>query len=218
MRLAMGAALVCVVAMSARADTRFASLHIDSIACDVGESLTVGGEGTSSLALAGGIGPVVGGGSTTFSLAFEVSFDSLSVPGDGVVSFLSLEPSYASGALEVTDFSLATDLFSGAAFVSHVDGASTTPGSLASGTPTTLTSFAFSYDAPGAPGFSVIGDNGTLTATLDFSWTGSSAGDVLAIDVLPDSEITYAFYIPSPGSACLIGMGGLHLVRRRRAG
>lgn len=217
MRLAIGAVAVGLAAAGAHADARFASLHMDSVSCNVAESVGVSGEGGSSIGLSGSVGPVPGGAPRIFSLTFDLSFDSFSVPGDGFTSFVSLQPTFGSGTLAVTDFSMVSDLFAGATPVSHVDGIATTPVALGVGSSTTVTNFAFAYDTPGAPGFSFIGDNGTLTATIDFSWTGSSAGDTLSIDVLPGSSISYSFFIPSPGGGCVLALGALGLIRRRRA-
>ena len=215
-RVAIGAASVGLMAICAHADARFASLHLDSIACDVPESVNVSREGTSSLGFSGSVGPVSGGAPATFSLTLDLSFDSFSVPGDGFVSFLSFHPSFASGALQVTDFSVSTELFAGATLVSHLDGIGGTPAPLAPDSSTTIANFASFFDAPGAPGFGFIGDNGTLTAQVNFSWTGSSPGDALTLEVLPDSEITYAFFIPSPAPASVAVLSVVPLVRRRR--
>lgn len=218
MRLAIGMAAICTLTVGAHASARYAAIHAPTVASDVAETLSFSGAGTSSVGVSGGLGPVGGGAPMLFSITIDLSFESFSVPGDGFVSFLSLHPSFATGDLEVTGFSLTSDLYAGASAVSHLSGVGSAPMVLAAGGTTTLSNFAFAYDVPGAPAFGFIGDNGTLSATVEFEWTGSSAGDELVIDVMPGSEFRYAFAIPTPGGAFVMGLGVLGLVRRGRGG
>lgn len=52
------------------------------------------------------------------------------------------------------------------------------------------------------------------SASLDITWNGASNGDTLTVTV-PNNSIDFSV-IPEPTSFCLIGIGGLALLLRRR--
>lgn len=195
------------------------ALGVDSITSDVSHALSASGEGSGTVSLAGGLGPVAGGADVEFSVSFSLDFAGSAGPGDGVVSFLSLAPVYATGALEVVAFTINADLYDTGAFVTHI---ATPPGgsaqSLPSGATTMVGSAAFSFARDGFGAFEHIGDAGDIEATLSFRWSGSQPGDAMTVGFVPISEISYAPFVPAPGAACVLGLALMRLCRARRGG
>ncbi len=220
-RFGVCAGVVLGFGASALAGVGDVELLLDAVTSDVSQSVVVAGEGTDLLSLAGGIGPVAGagdgGGDVEFSLWIDLSFAGSSGPGDGFVSFLSLAPSYASGALEVVGASIEAQLLDGGSPVSSIQSPSGgAPTALPAGRTTVVGAAAFSFGREGFGAFQHIGDGGAAALTVDFRWAGSTPGDALTVELVPQSEIAYAPFIPGPGAAFLVGLGLLRACRVRR--
>lgn len=209
----MAMALMCAATGTATAGPQFAALDFGSVNPVSGSSITPTGEGSSTVGLTGGLGPFFPG---VFSVSFGLTFESFSVNGDGVAALLSFQPTFASGQLSVTSVSIAAQLFDGSDPVSLV----TAQGEVASGSSLDqsfdVLGVAHSFSRSGANAFEYIGDHGTIQVTLEFAWSGAQNGHTLGLELLDGSEVSYLAFVPAPGVATVMALGGGLCLRRRR--
>ena len=210
----MAMTLMCAAAGTATAGPQFAALDFVSVNPVSGSSITPTGEGSSTVGLTGDLGPFFPG---VFSVSFGLTFDSFSVNGDGVAALLSFQPTFASGQLAVTSVTIAANLFDGADPVSTMSA----PGEVANGSSLDqafdVLGVAHSFSRSGAGAFEYIGDHGTIQVTLEFAWTGAQNGHTLGLELVDGSEVSYLAFIPAPGVATVMALGGVVGLRRRRA-
>lgn len=212
MKTALCGAVVCAISGTAWG-APFAALSLGSVSPASASNVIASGEGTQSVGLAGDLGPFFPG---AFTVTVGLTFTSFSVPGDGVAAFLTLIPDYDAGNLSVTGFTLGANLFDGAQHVSALSAQGDISTSFANQGAFDLTGIAHSFDKSGAAPFQFIGDHGSIQVTIDFLWTGASEFDTLRLNIGEGSAVEYLSFVPAPGVASALAIGGLALGARRR--
>ncbi len=213
MRLAMIVAMVGAASGTAMASPQFAAVSLGSVTPASAASILASGEGTRNVGLVGELGPFSPG---QFTVMVSLSFESFSVPGDGVAATFSMLPSFGSGSLALSSFQIGATLYDGADMVSSLAAQGQASQGASSGDAFDLVAIATSFDREGAAPFEYIGDHGNIQLAMTFQWSGASSTDSLWLEVLPGSEVAYLTFIPAPGTAGVLALGALVGVRRRR--